>query len=289
MTNYPTTHEDGWHLQTLQNRLEGMLSPRVEGYLMAMYRPSKQVANVSSHHPGLCLLARAWDRPCPCKKVRLQVSAGVSEMWVKGKKKLEILTWSLRQSRPRTDTARQAGRMRVNTCAQGRLCHATSGIYSAPARQQLAAVLLLRQTQCSRQAETVLPPKQRQCSHSDRCWQLRITALSAHRSGRCGCGWVLEGWKRKIKWSEHDYLHLAKHVSSLSDMKSPEHMCMETNYTESRMHFLHFYLHFFIESHSFKFKYRKKKNSRISLGKVWRLEFQSQMTFRVTFQLFVCF
>lgn len=168
-----------------------------------------------------------------------------------------------RQSRPRTDTARQAGRAEVNTCAQGRLrsCYlwdtqcSRSDRHSAPA--QTDAVLLLRQMLTAEDHSSVSPQK----------WELWVWVSTR--------GMVKEN---KVKWA---WLSAFTSVFPLARTWSPlsRCVCMKSNYTESRRHFLHFYLHFFIESHSFKFKYRKKKELRnFSFGKVLGLNFRHKMT-----------
>lgn len=187
-----------------------------------------------------------------------------------------------RQSRPRTDTARQAGRAEVNTCAQGRLrsCYlwdiqcSRSDRYSAPT-----------------QTDTVLPLKQRQCSCSDRCWQLRITALSAHRSGRCGCGWVPEGWKRKIKWSEHDYLHSQACFLWLRHEVLWAHACVWNPTIQNPECTSFIFTFIFSLSHTVSnSNIERKRIKKFLFWKGFGIEFQTQNDFRVTFQLlFVCF
>lgn len=172
-------HQWGWmqHLQTLQ-KIGWRGCSVLEWGLPNGHALTFQTSGKSAESSPRALLT-AWEQALSClQEGRLQVSSGVSEMWVKGKKKPEILTWKpgdkvgLGQTQP----GRQ-GEPRWTLVHREGCGRATSGIHSAPA-----------------QTDTVLPLRQMQCSCSDRCWQLRITALSAHRSGSCGCGWVPEGW-----------------------------------------------------------------------------------------------
>lgn len=198
----PTTlmRMDAASVNIAKNRLEGMLSPkvRVTRWPCADLPNKRQKCRVITQGSAHSLRNM---RAGPFLSARRQAPVVRRGQWDVGQGQEETRNphpeaWG--QSRPRTDTGRWAGRAEVNTCAQGRLqpCYIwdtqcfCSDRCSAPA-----------------QAEAMLPLRQMQCSCSDRCWQLRITALSAHRSGSCRCGWVPEGCKRKIKWSEHDFLH----------------------------------------------------------------------------------
>lgn len=136
----------------IKSRLEGMLSPKVRitqwpcADLPNKWQKCLVITQSSAH-------SLRNMRAGPLLSARRQAPVVCRGQWDVGQGQEETRNpcpeaWG--QSRPRIDTARQAGRAKVDACAQGRLlpCY-------------------LQDTQCSTQTDTVLLLRQMQCSCSD--------------------------------------------------------------------------------------------------------------------------